>query len=136
MNPIDVQFNSLNLSKMEPLDKDGKEFKTLQAYAHDTHGATHGHINVKIRHIYRVERYEIYFLDCSCTRYMVQQGPTRKLAGRKAALTKLVMESAFYSGTVLVLPTSLVYSNKACVSLLLKHLSTVTCLERAFTLRM
>ncbi|KAF8917575.1 PARP-domain-containing protein [Mucidula mucida] len=47
LNPIDVQFNSLNLSKMEPLDKDGKEFKTLQAYAHDTHGATHGHINAR-----------------------------------------------------------------------------------------
>lgn len=56
INPLDAQFNSLRLSKMEPLARDSQEFITLEAYARDTHGATHSHIHVKVQHIYRIER--------------------------------------------------------------------------------
>ncbi|SJL05268.1 related to poly polymerase [Armillaria ostoyae] len=56
INPIDAQFNSLGLSKMEPLARDSQEFMTLEAYARNTHGATHSHIHVEVQHIYRIER--------------------------------------------------------------------------------
>jgi len=56
INPIDAQFRSLALTSMEPVPKDSAEFKNLEKYAKDTHGATHSHIRANIKHIYRVER--------------------------------------------------------------------------------
>ncbi|KAG6857651.1 hypothetical protein H0H87_010220 [Tephrocybe sp. NHM501043] len=56
INPIDANFRSLNLSSMEPVRAGSNEFKTLEAYARDTHGATHRHMQVSITHAYRVER--------------------------------------------------------------------------------
>jgi poly [ADP-ribose] polymerase len=41
---------------MDPIKKDSSEFSALQAYARDTHGATHRNINVSIMNAYRVER--------------------------------------------------------------------------------
>lgn len=41
---------------MDPIKKDSSEFKALEAYARDTHGATHRNINVSIMNAYRVER--------------------------------------------------------------------------------
>ncbi|KAK0473548.1 poly polymerase catalytic domain-containing protein [Armillaria luteobubalina] len=56
INPIDAQFNSLGLSKMEPLARDSQEFLTLETYVRDTHGHTHSHIHAEVQHIYRIER--------------------------------------------------------------------------------
>ena len=56
VNPLDAHFRSLALSKMEPVARAGAEFGALQAYARDTHGATHRHYGVEVLHAYRVER--------------------------------------------------------------------------------
>ncbi|PCH33025.1 PARP-domain-containing protein [Wolfiporia cocos MD-104 SS10] len=56
LNPLDANFLSLGLSFMEPIVRSSKEFAALQTYARDTHGATHGHYQVNVKHAYRVER--------------------------------------------------------------------------------
>ncbi|KAJ3905195.1 PARP-domain-containing protein [Lentinula edodes] len=56
VNPLDAQFNSLSLSKMDPVERDSDEFKMLARYMSDTHGKTHGHIKAKLKNVYRVER--------------------------------------------------------------------------------
>ncbi|CAL1697247.1 unnamed protein product [Somion occarium] len=58
INPIDAHFRSLRLTDMSPIDKGSKEFKGLNHYTHDTHGATHGHYKVHVQYAYRVERQE------------------------------------------------------------------------------
>ncbi|KAH9947397.1 poly polymerase catalytic domain-containing protein [Amylocystis lapponica] len=58
LNPLDAHFRSLSLSTMDPVVPDSKEFAALQAYARDTHGATHQHYQVHIQHAYRIERQE------------------------------------------------------------------------------
>ncbi|KAF8887759.1 PARP-domain-containing protein [Infundibulicybe gibba] len=56
INPLDAHFRSLSLSSMDPIGKATNEFKTLEAYVRDTHGATHTHIKASVMHAYRVER--------------------------------------------------------------------------------
>jgi poly [ADP-ribose] polymerase len=56
LNPLDAHFNSLGLSSMNPIDRDTKEFKVLEKYTKDTHGATHRHFAVNVAHAFRVER--------------------------------------------------------------------------------
>ncbi|KAH7930598.1 PARP-domain-containing protein [Leucogyrophana mollusca] len=56
LNPLDVHFNSLGLSRMEPVATASREFQTLTRYVADTHGATHSHIQPTILHAFRVER--------------------------------------------------------------------------------
>ncbi|KAG6918681.1 hypothetical protein DXG01_012499 [Tephrocybe rancida] len=56
INPVDANFRSLGLSKMEVVPAHSGEFQTLESYVRDTHGATHRHIQVAITHAYRVER--------------------------------------------------------------------------------
>ncbi|RDB29175.1 Poly [ADP-ribose] polymerase 2 [Hypsizygus marmoreus] len=56
LNPLDAHFRSLSLSHMEPIKSDSQEFKHLEAYARDTHGATHRHMQVTVMNAYRVER--------------------------------------------------------------------------------
>jgi len=55
INPLDAQFRSLQLSSMVPIAKSSSEFATLQAYARDTHGATHG-FRAQIECAFRVDR--------------------------------------------------------------------------------
>lgn len=55
INPLDAQFRSLQLTSMVPIDRNGNEFATLQAYARDTHGATHG-FRSQIEYAFRVDR--------------------------------------------------------------------------------
>lgn len=40
---------------MDPIKHSSKEYKTLERYVSDTHGATH-HSTVKVQHAFRVER--------------------------------------------------------------------------------
>ncbi|KZT68464.1 PARP-domain-containing protein [Daedalea quercina L-15889] len=56
LNPLDQNFLSLRLSKMEPVSRNSMEFGALVAYARDTHGATHWHYQVQVQHAFRVER--------------------------------------------------------------------------------
>ncbi|TFY57593.1 hypothetical protein EVG20_g8485 [Dentipellis fragilis] len=58
VNPMDAHFRSLQLSTMDPISPDSKEFRSLVAYATDSHGATHGHYSINIKHAFRIEREE------------------------------------------------------------------------------
>lgn len=62
INPLDAQFRSLQLSSMVPIDKSSSEFATLQAYARDTHGATHG-FRAQIECAFRVDRWQLLFIS-------------------------------------------------------------------------
>ncbi|GJJ13086.1 hypothetical protein Clacol_007336 [Clathrus columnatus] len=56
VNPLDMHFQSLGLSFMDPVARGSKEFDVLQAYVHDTHGNTHSWYKVNVQHIFRVGR--------------------------------------------------------------------------------
>jgi poly [ADP-ribose] polymerase len=56
INPLDANFRSLGLTSMTPIKHGSQEFQVLEAYARDTHGATHRHLQVSIVNAYRVER--------------------------------------------------------------------------------
>ncbi|KAG6903003.1 hypothetical protein C0995_008576 [Termitomyces sp. Mi166 len=56
INPIDANFCSLGLTSMKPVKSDSQEFRTLESYVRDTHGATHRHFQASILNAYRVER--------------------------------------------------------------------------------
>ncbi|KAJ3481381.1 hypothetical protein NLI96_g7694 [Meripilus lineatus] len=56
INPLDAQFKSLHLSKMDVVNPKTAEFKALERYTQDTHGATHSHYKVKVENAFRVER--------------------------------------------------------------------------------
>ena len=56
VNPLDQNFLSLNLTKMEPIARSSKEFGALETYTRDTHGATHRHYQVQVQNAFRVER--------------------------------------------------------------------------------
>ncbi|KAH9913415.1 PARP-domain-containing protein [Fomitopsis serialis] len=56
LNPLDHNFLSLNLSKMDPVSRSSKEFSALEAYTRDTRGATHRHSQVHVQNVFRVER--------------------------------------------------------------------------------
>ncbi|KAI0933069.1 hypothetical protein AcW1_000001 [Taiwanofungus camphoratus] len=58
INPLDANFLSLRLSAMNPVSASTKEFAALQAYARDTHGATHQHYQVQVQYAFRVDRQE------------------------------------------------------------------------------
>ena len=55
INPIDKQYESLNLNEATPLDKTSAEFLNLAAYLEKTHGKTH-YIKLAIEDIFRIER--------------------------------------------------------------------------------
>lgn len=63
INPLDAQFKSLGLTDMAPVGRDSKEFAALDKYAQDTHGFTHSHYRVDIKHAFRVERSVMSTLD-------------------------------------------------------------------------
>ena len=44
VNPLDANFRSLALSRMDPVLRSSKEFAGLQAYTRGMHDATHQHI--------------------------------------------------------------------------------------------
>ncbi|KAL0065642.1 hypothetical protein AAF712_007283 [Marasmius tenuissimus] len=56
VNPLDAQFNSLDLTNMEALAPGGQEFKTIEEYVRDSQGHTHSHIKGRVQHVFRVER--------------------------------------------------------------------------------
>lgn len=61
INPLDAQFRSLQLTSMAPVDRSSSEFTALQAYARDTHGATHG-FRAQIECAFRVDRWHSSFI--------------------------------------------------------------------------
>ncbi|KAG6863810.1 hypothetical protein C0991_002990 [Blastosporella zonata] len=85
---MDANFRSLGLSSMQPIQAGSNEFRTLEAYARDTHGATHRHMQVTITNAYRVERPKTNI-------YLGH--PKQKLGTRGSSATSME-ESAFFCG--------------------------------------
>ncbi|KAI1785714.1 PARP-domain-containing protein [Ganoderma leucocontextum] len=56
VNPLDANFRSLALSRMDPVARGSREFGALEAYTRDTHGATHMHFGAQVLNAFRVER--------------------------------------------------------------------------------
>jgi poly [ADP-ribose] polymerase 2/3/4 len=55
INPLDAQYNGLNMAEMAPLDGSSKEFKEIQDYLCQSVGTTHG-FKYKVEDIFRLER--------------------------------------------------------------------------------
>jgi len=55
INPIDKQYESLNLNEATPLDKSSQEYLNLAAYLQKTHGKTH-YLKLAVEDIFRIER--------------------------------------------------------------------------------
>ncbi|KAG8814974.1 hypothetical protein FRC17_000908 [Serendipita sp. 399] len=58
MNPLDGKFQSLDLKFMDPIDSASSEFRKLQEYVTNTHGATHSSYSAIIKRAFRVERHD------------------------------------------------------------------------------
>lgn len=56
LNPLDANFRSLALGRMDPIARASREFRALETYTRDTHGATHRHYGVQVLNAFRVER--------------------------------------------------------------------------------
>ncbi|KAH7883960.1 poly polymerase catalytic domain-containing protein [Phlebopus sp. FC_14] len=56
LNPLDVHFRSLALTRMDPVSQTSKEFRALAEYVANTHGATHRNFQTSVLHAFRVER--------------------------------------------------------------------------------
>jgi poly [ADP-ribose] polymerase len=63
INEMDARFRSLKLTSMEPVDQQSKEFGELDDYTQKTHGSTHSHYKVNIKHAFRIERYVLSHLS-------------------------------------------------------------------------
>jgi len=55
INPIDKQYESLELEEATPLDKNSAEYINLASYLQKTHGKTH-YLKLSIEDIFRIER--------------------------------------------------------------------------------
>lgn len=121
VNPLDAQFNSLSLNKMDPVERDSDEFKMLARYMSDTHGKTHGHIKAKLKNVYRVERYAK--LSCSNRTKLdetLNAGALKLKLGRMLATTPSRTRKECYSGMGPERPTLLVSCRKVSELLLRK----------------
>ncbi|CAO3563148.1 unnamed protein product [Mortierella alpina] len=56
VNPLDQQFASLKLNKLEPMDKSSERFKLIQQYVKNTHGSSHGDYDLEIDEVFDLER--------------------------------------------------------------------------------
>ena len=108
VNPLDAHFRSLELSRMEPIAHGSREFGTLQAYARDTHGATHRD-GVEVLQAFRVER----CVPGMCLTDFV--GSTRRRRGTRLGMGRLRTETGSCSGTFRVRRTVLVFSSRVSV---------------------
>lgn len=58
LNPMDGQFQGLDLEYMNPVQAASEEFSNLQSYVTLTHGQTHTGYKGKVSHAFRVQRRE------------------------------------------------------------------------------
>ncbi|XP_057375283.1 poly [ADP-ribose] polymerase 1-like [Daphnia carinata] len=54
-NPIDAHYEKLN-TEIEVLDKSSEEFKLIETYAKNTHGATHTRYTLEVEEVFKVVR--------------------------------------------------------------------------------
>ncbi|KAF9571014.1 Poly [ADP-ribose] polymerase 2 [Mortierella alpina] len=56
VHPLDQQFASLKLNKLEPMDKSSERFKLIQQYVKNTHGASHNDYDLEIDEVFDLDR--------------------------------------------------------------------------------
>ncbi|KAI8606428.1 poly polymerase catalytic domain-containing protein, partial [Dissophora ornata] len=56
INPLDQQFASLKLNKLEPMDKSSERFKLIEQFVKNSHGKTHSMYNLVIDEVFDLER--------------------------------------------------------------------------------
>jgi poly [ADP-ribose] polymerase len=56
INPLDAQYNTLKLERMEPLDHDSEEFRMVVHYVNNTHGTTHNQFRLEVMEVFDLER--------------------------------------------------------------------------------
>lgn len=61
-HPVDVQYERLEV-KLEPLDRDSKDFELLEKYILSTHGATHSAYKMQVEDIFVCEKDSLPFKD-------------------------------------------------------------------------
>ncbi|KAF9090498.1 Poly [ADP-ribose] polymerase 2 [Mortierella sp. GBA35] len=56
VNPLDQQYASLRLNKLEPMDKNSERFKLIEQYVRNSHGQTHSYYNLVIDEVFDLDR--------------------------------------------------------------------------------
>ncbi|KAF9110161.1 Poly [ADP-ribose] polymerase 2 [Mortierella sp. AM989] len=56
VNPLDQQFASLKLNKLEPMDKESERFKLINQFVKNSHGSTHNFYDLIIEDVFDLER--------------------------------------------------------------------------------
>ncbi|KAF9963545.1 Poly [ADP-ribose] polymerase 2 [Modicella reniformis] len=56
INPLDQQFASLKLNKLEPMSKTSERYKLIEKYVKNTHGTTHSMYDLVIDEVFDLER--------------------------------------------------------------------------------
>ncbi|KAG0061052.1 Poly [ADP-ribose] polymerase 2 [Linnemannia elongata] len=56
INPLDQQYASLKLNKLEPMDKDSERFKLIDQFVRNSHGKTHSYYNLVIDEVFDLDR--------------------------------------------------------------------------------
>lgn len=56
INPLDQQYASLRLNKLEPMDKESERFKLIDQFVRNSHGKTHSYYNLVIDEVFDLDR--------------------------------------------------------------------------------
>ncbi|KAI7820300.1 poly polymerase catalytic domain-containing protein [Gamsiella multidivaricata] len=56
INPLDQQFASLKLNKLEPMDKSSERFKLIEKFVKNTHGSSHSAYSLVIDEVFDLDR--------------------------------------------------------------------------------
>ncbi|KAF9432768.1 Poly [ADP-ribose] polymerase 2 [Entomortierella beljakovae] len=55
-NPLDKQYDSLGLNKLEPMDKSSERFELIDKFVKNSHGATHNYYNLEVQEVFDLDR--------------------------------------------------------------------------------
>ncbi|KAF9977026.1 Poly [ADP-ribose] polymerase 2 [Actinomortierella ambigua] len=55
-NPLDIQFRSLKLNKMEPMDRTSERFKLIEQFTKSSHGKTHNMYGLEVMEVFDLDR--------------------------------------------------------------------------------
>ncbi|KAF9163376.1 Poly [ADP-ribose] polymerase 2 [Actinomortierella ambigua] len=55
-NPLDIQFRSLKLNKLEPMDRTSERFKIIEQFTKNSHGKTHGMYGLEVMELFDLDR--------------------------------------------------------------------------------
>ncbi|KAF8972836.1 Poly [ADP-ribose] polymerase 2 [Entomortierella lignicola] len=56
VNPLDQQYESLKLNKLEPMDKTSERYKLIEQFVKNSHGSTHSYYDLVIEDVFDLER--------------------------------------------------------------------------------